>query len=92
MIRTRRSFLYGALPLLAAPAIVHVANIMPVKAIVQLDDAGVALLSTAHPLGGWICAADLISLEMLYMGYALYEASLEVLHMDMRCMKQLGKL
>ncbi len=33
MIRTRREFLTGLGSLLAAPAIVHVGNLMPVKAV-----------------------------------------------------------
>lgn len=44
----RRGFLLGAASLLAAPAIVRVGSIMPVKALVPAGD-GVALYSMAHP-------------------------------------------
>lgn len=48
LILPRRKFLTGLMGLVAAPAVVKAANLMPVK-LVQFDN-GVALTSMAHPV------------------------------------------
>lgn len=47
MISTRRGFISGLGALIAAPAIVRVASIMPVSA------RGLALVRTSIPIGAW---------------------------------------
>ena len=53
LIMPRRKFLTGLFGLVAAPAIVKAANIMPVKVIKPkwyLADDGIGLVSMAHPV------------------------------------------
>jgi hypothetical protein len=59
LIMPRRKFLTGLFGLVAAPAVVKAANIMPVK-LVQLDN-GVALTSMTHPIrtGGGIRLSEM---------------------------------
>ena len=63
LLMPRRKFLTGLFGLVAAPAIVKAANIMPVKYIPQhlheLD--GVGLTTLAHPVrkGSGICLSEL---------------------------------
>lgn len=66
LILPRRKFLTGLMGLVAAPAVVKAASLMPVK-LVQFDN-GVALTSMAHPVrkGSGVCLAELR--EMLMPG------------------------
>lgn len=59
LILPRRKFLTGLMGIIAAPAVVKAANLMPVK-LVQFDN-GVALTSMAHPVrkGSGICLVEL---------------------------------
>jgi hypothetical protein len=70
LLMPRRKFLTGLFGLVAAPAVVKAANIMPVKVIQPkwyLDD-GLPLQSMAHPIrkGSGICLSELR--EMLMPG------------------------
>ena len=62
MITSRRSFITGLVSLIAAPAIVRAASLMPVKRMLWLSD-GVSLRSVPHPhtTGPWsnMVAGDL---------------------------------
>ena len=64
MIPSRRSLLTGLAALLAAPAIVRVSSIMPVKAFVG---DGVALLATPHPIMDLVAGAQIYAGDLIVM-------------------------
>jgi hypothetical protein len=68
LIMPRRKFLTGLMGLVAAPAVVKAANIMPVKVITPqwFANDGTGLVSMAHPVrtGGGIRLSELRDLLM----------------------------
>jgi hypothetical protein len=68
LLMPRRKFLTGLFGLVAAPAVVKAANIMPVKVITPqwFANDGIGLVSMAHPVrkGGGICLSELRDLLM----------------------------
>jgi len=83
--QSRRSFLRGAALLLAAPAIVRVSSLMPVKAWAgEVSEEIYETFDLVHPLrlnlpGVWVALDEVLAKPQFNLKFSPYEESLETL-------------